>query len=53
MRIEESPPILKLIEKNKKSPDLLETGAFCACDVQRYRQQETATLLRCFLPVLR
>ena len=38
MRIEESPPILKLIEENKKALIIRDRG-FLQYDVQRHRQQ--------------
>ena len=38
MRIEESPPILKLIEENKKALIIYDRG-FLQYDVQRHRQQ--------------
>jgi len=38
MRIEESPPILKLIEENKKALIIGDRG-FLQYDVQRHRQQ--------------
>ena len=37
MRIEESPPILKLIEENKKALIIRDRG-FLQYDVQRHRQ---------------
>jgi len=49
MRIEESPPILKLIEENKKALIIGDRG-FLQYDVQRHRVVVTISL-RCFVPV--
>ena len=47
MRIEESPPILKLIEENKKAL-IIRDGGFLQYDVQRHRQQRDCYTCKVF-----